>query len=155
MYKRQIPNFRAADIDSKSGKLSILASGDDAATNSDLFTDFMRVQLIDAHSKVVYLSGRIYDVEAEYNRLEGHTVKLIVKDDLEILRGIYVNEVGDTPYNGSTARSTIIKDELIGDDNFDTPSDLALPFDFSEAISSSLLVGKIKCALLETYKFFL
>ena len=32
-----IPNFRAADIDSKSGKLSILASGDDAATNSDLF----------------------------------------------------------------------------------------------------------------------
>ena len=127
-----IPNFRAADIDSKSGKLSILASGDDAATNSDLFTDFMRVQLIDAHSKVVYLSGRIYDVEAEYNRLEGHTVKLIVKDDLEILRGIYVNEVGDTPYNGSTARSTIIKDELIGDDNFDTPSELALPFDFSD-----------------------
>tara|TARA_R110002049_G_scaffold86871_2_gene220603 strand:- start:194 stop:3979 length:3786 start_codon:yes stop_codon:yes gene_type:complete len=127
-----VPNFRAADIDSKSGKLSILAAGDDAATNSDLFTDFMRVQLIDAHSKLVYLSGRIYDVEAEYNRLEGHTVKLIIKDDLEILRGVYVNEVGDTAYTGSTKRSVLIKDELIGDDNFDTPSGLALPFDFSD-----------------------
>ena len=127
-----IPNFRAGDIDSKSGKLSILASGDDAATNSDLFTDFMRVQLIDAHSKIIYLSGRIYDVEAEYNRLEGHTVKLIIKDDLEILRGVYVDEVGDTAYTGSTKRSVLIKDELIGDDNFDTPSELAMPIDFSD-----------------------
>jgi hypothetical protein len=128
-----IPNFRAADIDSKSGKLSILASGDDAATNSDLFTDFMRVQLIDAHSKVIYLSGRIYDVEAEYNRLEGHTVKLIIKDDLELLRGIYVDEVGDVAYTSSKARSTVIKDDLINSAVFDTPSALDLPFDFSDS----------------------
>ena len=52
-----VPNFRAADAASYSGYLSTMLTADDAGTNSPLFTDFMRVKLIDAHSRLVILYG--------------------------------------------------------------------------------------------------
>jgi hypothetical protein len=108
-----IPNYKAGDADSYTGTLTSLPSGSDSGTQSPLFTDFMRVILVDAHSKLVLLYGRLYDIQQEYNDFQGYTTTLQIKDELEILRGLYVDEIGDVDVTSSTERSDVIKDSLI------------------------------------------
>ena len=127
-----IPNFLAADADSFTGHLSTLASGSDSGTQSPLFTDFMRVILVDAHSKLIYLYGRIYDIQQEYNGFQGYTTTLDIKDELEMLRGLYVDEIGDVDVTSSTARSTVIKDSLINSDSWAKPSAVDIAIDISD-----------------------
>ena len=117
-----IPNYIAADADSYTGTLTSLPSGSDSGTQSPLFTDFMRVMLVDAHSKLVLLYGRLYDIQQEYNNFQGYTTTVEIKDELEILRGLYVDEIGDVPVTSSTERSDVIKDSLINADAWAKPS---------------------------------
>ena len=117
-----IPNYKAGDADSYTGTLTSLPSGSDSGTQSPLFTDFMRVMLVDAHSKLVLLYGRLYDIQQEYNNFQGYTTTVEIKDELEILRGLYVDEIGDVPVTSSTERSDVIKDSLINADAWAKPS---------------------------------
>ena len=127
-----IPNFLASDADSFTGHLSTLASGSDSGTQSPLFTDFMRVILVDAHSKLVLISGRIYDVQQEYNGFQGYSTTLEIKDELEMLRGVYVDEIGDVSVTSSTERSDVIKDSLINSDAWAKPSEVDIAIDISD-----------------------
>lgn len=127
-----IPNFLASDADSFTGHLSTLASGSDSATQSPLFTDFMRVILVDAHSKLVLISGRIYDVQQEYNGFQGYSTTLEIKDELEMLRGLYVDEISDVSVTSSTERSDVIKDSLINADAWAKPSAVDIAIDISD-----------------------
>ena len=119
-----IPNYKAADIDSHSAWLSVLPSGSDSGTASPLFTDFMRVALIDAQSKLVLLYGRLYDIQQEYNNYQGMTTTLEIRDELEILRGLYVDEIGDVDVTSSDERSDVIKDSLISAAAWAKPSEV-------------------------------
>ena len=127
-----IPNFLASDADSFTGHLSTLASGSDSGTQSPLFTDFMRVILVDAHSKLIYLYGRIYDIQQEYNSFQGYTTTLDIKDELEMLRGLYVDEIGDVSVTSSTERSDVIKDSLINSNAWSKPSAVDIAIDISD-----------------------
>ena len=105
-----VPNFKAGDADSYSSVFSSLFTADDGGTASPVFTDFMRVKLVDINTKLIILYGRIFDIDDEYNSFEGNVCKLVIKDELEVLRGMYSSDLPDEDYTGgSTKRSAMIK----------------------------------------------
>ena len=146
-----VPNFKAGDADSYSSVFASLPAADDGGSASPVFTDFMRVKLVDINTKLVILYGRIYDIKNEYNNFEGNTCKLVIKDELEVLRGIYSSELPDQSYTGgSTKRSTMIKTNILANSAWNTPAadNLQIATDdtdrFEDSISEYGTTGVLK-----------
>jgi len=122
-----VPNPFSGTLDKKTGPLNILTASEDDGTASAVFADLQRVYLRDPETKIILLAGRIYDIENDFNKMQGHTVNLRVKDELEMLRGVYTKDLNEFSITGgSTKRSDVIKTSLIGNAAFNTPAALGL-----------------------------
>jgi hypothetical protein len=146
-----VPNFKAADADSYSSVFSSLLAADDSGTASPVFTDFMRVKLVDINTKLILLYGRIYDIDNEYNSFEGNVCKLVIKDELEVLRGMYSSDLPDEAYTGgSTKRSAMIKTQILANAVWNTPAADKIQIDtddgdrFEDSISEYGTTGVLK-----------
>ena len=122
-----VPNPFSGTLDKKTGPLNILTASEDDGTASAVFADLQRVYLRDPETKIILIAGRIYDIENDFNKMQGHTVNLRVKDELEMLRGVYTKDLNEFSITGgSTKRSDVIKTSLIGNAAFNTPAALGL-----------------------------
>jgi hypothetical protein len=122
-----VPNPFSGTLDKKTGPLNILTASEDSSTASAVFSDLQRVYLRDPETKIILIAGRIYDIENDFNKMQGHTVNLRVKDELEMLRGIYTKDINEFSISGGTTkRSDVIKTSLIGNAAFNTPAALGL-----------------------------
>jgi hypothetical protein len=122
-----VPNPFSGTLDKKTGPLNILTASEDGGTASAVFADLQRVYLRDPETKIILIAGRIYDIENDFNKMQGHTVNIRVKDELEMLRGVYTTDLNTFSISGGTTkRSDVIKTSLIGNAAFNTPAALGL-----------------------------